>query len=155
MFQELSAEAHLLLLKLFLKEDISKTPQRYFEELDEATLIHRISLRNGDKHIGFKYEINKRGIAFVHQQRNPADLQKLEKAPIGFLNKLHKIVCLGRESDFLTENLMSGRESKKQALQSLDRGLKQFKTHLNNPQKNIARPLEELVSEELETTLVK
>lgn len=147
MFQELSAEAHLLLLKLFLKEDISKTPQRYFEELDEATLIHRISLRNGDKHIGFKYEINKRGIAFVHQQRNPADLQKLEKAPIGFLNKLHKIVCLGRESDFLTENLMYSTKSKKQALQSLDRGLKQLKEHLNNPEKHLARPLEEVLTE--------
>ena len=145
MFQELSAEAHLLLLKLFLKEDISKTPQRYFEELDEATLIHRISLRNGDKHIGFKYEINKRGIAFVHQQRNPADLQKLEKAPIGFLNKLHKIVCLGRESDFLTENLMGGsRESKKKSLQSLDKGLKELKQELDEPN-SVANPLEVLL----------
>lgn len=146
LFEKLHTQEHLVLLKLFHSQEILFNERSYLTSLERKTLVSKKDLMNGETVIGFKYVINSRGVAFIHQQRDPADISKLEKASMGFINKLHKIICLNQATDKLTTSLFGTKEEKHNVLQSLDKGLKELKQELNEPD-SVANPLEVVLEE--------
>lgn len=106
MFPKLRTSEHMVLLMLF--EGVS-VPSDY---ADVLPILHKKTFVNckqdvieseGKTSIVSKYEINKRGVAFVHQQRDPEDTIKFGNASLGFLTRLQKIVCDNQAAAKLTE----------------------------------------------------
>lgn len=95
MFDKLRTEEHMVLLMMYHDVQIPKAFAHHFKALEEATLVYRqeIPTENG---IRFQFKINKRGIAFVHQQRDPYDLNKFQTATSAFLTKLEKVAVEGK-----------------------------------------------------------
>ena len=89
MFDKLRTEEHMVLLMLYHGVEVPKDFVKDLKALEEATLIHKQESTEENKLIT-TYSINKRGIAFLHQQRDPYDLRKFETAPMGFLKKLER-----------------------------------------------------------------
>ena len=92
MFNKLSSREHMVLLMLYHGVEIPKQYMKDLRGLEEATLIHKQNVINENK-VVTTYSINKRGIAFVHQQRDPYDLRKFETASLHFLTKLQRFAC--------------------------------------------------------------
>lgn len=87
MFTELTAQEHMVLLMMYNTVPIPESlfgPEK--ESLFKKTLVNKFTNN---------YAINTRGIAFVHQQRDPRNLEKYKKASIPFLAKLEKIAKEG------------------------------------------------------------
>ena len=87
MFNELSTQEHMVLLMMYNSVPI---PESLF--LEEKKSLFEKTLTNKVKG---EFYINTRGIAFVHQQRDPRNLDKYKKASIPFLAKLEKVAKEG------------------------------------------------------------
>jgi hypothetical protein len=87
MFVELTTQEHMVLLMMYNTVPIPESlfgPEK--ESLFKKTLVNKFTNN---------YAINTRGIAFVHQQRDPRNLEKYKKASIPFLAKLEKVAKEG------------------------------------------------------------
>lgn len=89
MFNKLKTEEHMVLLMLYHGVEIPRDFVKDLKGLEEATLVHKQESTTENK-VVTTYSINKRGVAFLHQQRDPYDLRKFETAPIPFLKKLER-----------------------------------------------------------------
>jgi hypothetical protein len=97
MFKELTPSEHMVLLMLYSKVPIIDS---LFQTEKESLFIHTLVNKVKDSYI-----INTRGIAFVHQQRDPRNLDKYKKASLPFLAKLEK-TAKEAQLDSKAEDLM-------------------------------------------------
>lgn len=84
MFRKISTQEHLCLLAIYHGLSVPEGMEKFQDEL----VLKKLVINKEEK-----YFVSKMGLAFIHQQRDPQDLTKFERADLHFLTKVQKVVC--------------------------------------------------------------